>query len=225
MRWRYSIATVVERQPVWTQIDRPLLPAVAMFWAHGERYVAVPILSSRRPSPIMLRLSRWRVLLSFLHGELRLYRHPEDARSRQRLGRPPRSARCPGVCSLGDTSRRWPSGPAIVSSEKPRSPAILAKGMAKDMGRRIIKFRLRTNAIEDANDPDEMHRPPVCGKDEGRNGGIRLMRKPGDINIGQVVRDTEGDLSASAALITRAIVAFSVSARRAGWCGTPPTPF
>jgi Rrf2 family transcriptional regulator, nitric oxide-sensitive transcriptional repressor len=28
----------------------------------------------------------------------------------------------------------------------------------------------------------------------GRNGGIRLMRKPRDINIGQVVRDTEDDL-------------------------------
>ena len=29
----------------------------------------------------------------------------------------------------------------------------------------------------------------------GRNGGIRLMRKPRDINIGQVVRDTEDDLA------------------------------
>lgn len=28
----------------------------------------------------------------------------------------------------------------------------------------------------------------------GRNGGIRLMRAPGEINIGQVVRDTEDDL-------------------------------
>ena len=28
----------------------------------------------------------------------------------------------------------------------------------------------------------------------GRNGGIRLMRKPGDINVGQVVRDTENRL-------------------------------
>ena len=28
----------------------------------------------------------------------------------------------------------------------------------------------------------------------GRKGGIRLMRDPRDINIGQVVRDTEGEL-------------------------------
>jgi Rrf2 family transcriptional regulator, nitric oxide-sensitive transcriptional repressor len=28
----------------------------------------------------------------------------------------------------------------------------------------------------------------------GRNGGIRLRRKPDDINIGEVVRDTEDDL-------------------------------
>ena len=28
----------------------------------------------------------------------------------------------------------------------------------------------------------------------GRNGGIRLRRKPQDINVGQVVRDTEDDL-------------------------------
>ncbi|HUN53100.1 MAG TPA: Rrf2 family transcriptional regulator [Candidatus Sulfotelmatobacter sp.] len=28
----------------------------------------------------------------------------------------------------------------------------------------------------------------------GRNGGIRLMRKPSEINVGQVVRETEGQL-------------------------------
>jgi Rrf2 family nitric oxide-sensitive transcriptional repressor len=28
----------------------------------------------------------------------------------------------------------------------------------------------------------------------GRNGGVRLMRKPRDINVGQVVRDTEDRL-------------------------------
>jgi Rrf2 family transcriptional regulator, nitric oxide-sensitive transcriptional repressor len=28
----------------------------------------------------------------------------------------------------------------------------------------------------------------------GRNGGIRLMREPGDINVGRVVRDTEDQL-------------------------------
>jgi len=29
----------------------------------------------------------------------------------------------------------------------------------------------------------------------GRNGGVRLMREPRLINIGQVVRDTEGELA------------------------------
>jgi Rrf2 family transcriptional regulator, nitric oxide-sensitive transcriptional repressor len=40
----------------------------------------------------------------------------------------------------------------------------------------------------------------------GRNGGIRLMRKPRDINIGQVVRDTEDRLEVLGCL------------RRKGYC-------
>lgn len=36
----------------------------------------------------------------------------------------------------------------------------------------------------------------------GRNGGIRLMRKPRDINIGQVVRDTEDKLDVIECLAT-----------------------
>jgi len=40
----------------------------------------------------------------------------------------------------------------------------------------------------------------------GRNGGIRLMRKPRDINIGQVVRDTENQLSVIGCPIERVCV-------------------
>jgi Rrf2 family nitric oxide-sensitive transcriptional repressor len=34
----------------------------------------------------------------------------------------------------------------------------------------------------------------------GRNGGIRLLRKPADINIGQLIRDTEDELDVIACL-------------------------
>lgn len=37
----------------------------------------------------------------------------------------------------------------------------------------------------------------------GRNGGIRLMREPRDINIGQVVRDTEDNLAVIGCLESR----------------------
>ncbi len=37
----------------------------------------------------------------------------------------------------------------------------------------------------------------------GRHGGMRLMRKPGDINVGQVVRDTEDNLAVIGCLESR----------------------
>jgi len=43
----------------------------------------------------------------------------------------------------------------------------------------------------------------------GRNGGIRLMREPRHINIGQVVRDTENQLSVIGCLERRGFCAKS----------------
>ncbi len=37
----------------------------------------------------------------------------------------------------------------------------------------------------------------------GRHGGMRLMREPGDINVGQVVRDTEDNLAVVGCLESR----------------------
>ena len=59
----------------------------------------------------------------------------------------------------------------------------------------------------------------------GRNGGIRLMREPRHINIGQVVRDTEDQLAVIGCLERRGYCSSSASACSAALCVMQPRHF
>ncbi len=70
-------------------------------------------------------------------------------------------------CTLPRVTPRaeWPSRPAIVNSEKPRSPATLAKVLTENMWRHVIKLRLRADLVENPNHPDEMPAAPIGRED------------------------------------------------------------
>ncbi len=59
----------------------------------------------------------------------------------------------------------------------------------------------------------------------GRNGGIRLMRKPRDINIGQVVRDTENQLDVIGCLEHKGIARLNASVCSVVSCLVQPRHF
>src|ERR1700730_151239 len=68
--------------------------------------------------------------------------------------------------ALGDASRRMTEQPRYRQFGEPEVASDAREGMAKHMGRHVIEFRLRANAVEDADNPDEMPVSPICGKDE-----------------------------------------------------------
>jgi hypothetical protein len=69
--------------------------------------------------------------------------------------------------ALGDASRRMTEQSRYRQFGEPEVASDAREGMAKHMGRHVIEFRLRANAVEDADNPNEVSVSPVCGKDEG----------------------------------------------------------